>query len=77
MNNESRLNNTKIHDGKPEDDANNSMNQDIFYLNSIGADLKSLGSDSDCPLSFPMVQQRLDEYNYKLQNQQNQLLYIQ
>ncbi|KAK8886191.1 hypothetical protein M9Y10_041651 [Tritrichomonas musculus] len=55
----------------------NSTYNDVFNLNSIGPDLKTLGSDSDCPLSFPMVQQRLDEYNYKLQNQQNELLFIQ
>lgn len=60
-----------------EDEANNRTNQDILYLSSVGPDLISLGEDSDCPLTFPMVQQHLDEYKYKIQNQQNQILFIQ
>lgn len=68
-----------INEIKPENpnDAANKAYQDLLYLNSIGPDLISLGKDSDCPLSFPMVQQSLDEYKYKIQNQQNQILFIQ
>lgn len=74
---EYHLNATEIREGKNEDGAINKTNQDLFNLSRIGPDLISLGEDSDCPLTFPMVEQKLNEYKYTIQNQQNQILFIQ